>query len=109
MLSDSAAGSEMLEYELETANDEFRKRGKPQILPVRIGSEKPLEGVTGAILQRLNHCVWHSPDDGKRLHQRDRHRPRGAAQTQIERDPFGACGRSRSTGFDVLHRAANRS
>jgi serine/threonine protein kinase len=67
LLSDSAVGSEMLEYELETANDEFRKRGKPQILPIRIGSEKPLESVAGAILQRLHYCLWRGPEDDARL------------------------------------------
>jgi predicted Ser/Thr protein kinase len=67
LLSDASAGSEMLEYELETANDEFRKRGKPQILPVRIGSDKPLDGTTGAIVQRLHYCMWHGPEDDTRL------------------------------------------
>src|SRR5262249_55363496 len=55
LLSDSAAGSEMLEYELETAVDEHRKRGKPHVLPVRIGSDQPLRGVAGAIMQRLHY------------------------------------------------------
>ncbi len=67
LLSDSAAGSEMLEYELETANDESKKRGKPQILPIRIGSEKPLEGVTGALIQRLHYSFWKGPEDDARI------------------------------------------
>src|SRR5262249_10160129 len=67
LLSDSAAGSEMLEYELETATDEHRKRGKPQILPVRIGSDQPLSGLAGAILQRLHYCSWHGPGDDARV------------------------------------------
>jgi len=67
LLSDAAAGSEMLEYELETAGDEFRKRGKPRILPVRIGSDQPLGGVAGAILQRLNYSLWQGPEDDARL------------------------------------------
>ncbi|MBI1757066.1 MAG: TIR domain-containing protein, partial [Fimbriimonas ginsengisoli] len=63
LLSDAAAGSEMLEYELETASDEWRAHGKPRILPVRIGSAKPLGGVAGAICERLNYCLWHGPED----------------------------------------------
>jgi len=66
LLSDSAAGSEMLEYELETANDEFRKKGKPLILPIRIGSDKPLGGAIGAMVQRLNYCVWQGPEDDEK-------------------------------------------
>jgi serine/threonine protein kinase len=63
LLSDASAGSEMLEYELETASDEFRKRGKPRILPVRIGSDKPLGGVAGSVVERLNYCLWRGPED----------------------------------------------
>src|SRR5205807_1491217 len=37
----------------------------PQILPVRIGSTKPLEGVAGSIVQRLNYCLWQGPDDNE--------------------------------------------
>jgi serine/threonine protein kinase len=67
LLSDSAVGSEMLEYELETAADESRTRGKPRILPVRIGSDTLLGGVAGAILQRLHYCLWQGPGDDSRL------------------------------------------
>jgi hypothetical protein len=67
LLSDSAAGSEMLEYELETAGDESRAKGTPRILPVRIGSDTPLGGAAGAILQRLHFCLWEGPADDERL------------------------------------------
>ena len=66
LLSDAAAGSEMLEYELETAGDEFRKKGKPRILPVRIGTSKPMSGAIGAMLQRVNYCVWLGPEDDEK-------------------------------------------
>jgi hypothetical protein len=65
LLSDAAAGSEMLEYELETANDEFRQKGKPRILPIRIGSTKPLGGVAGSVVERLNYCLWNGPEDNE--------------------------------------------
>ena len=54
IVSDSALGSEMLEYELEIAADEHRRRGKPFILPVRVGEDRPLEGPVGSIVNPLN-------------------------------------------------------
>jgi serine/threonine protein kinase len=66
LLSNSSAGSDMLEYELETASDEARKRGKPHILPVRIGSPENLDGAAGAVLERLNYCQWNGPEDNAR-------------------------------------------
>ena len=67
LVSDSAAGSEMLEFELETAFDEYRKRGKPFLLPVRIGDDKPVEGTIGAIIKPLNYSVWRTADDNQRV------------------------------------------
>lgn len=67
LVSDSAAGSEMLEYELETAFDEYRKRGKPFLLPVRIGGDGPIDGTIGMILQPLNHTTWMGPEDNNRV------------------------------------------
>lgn len=67
LVSDSAAGSEMLEYEIETAFDEYRKRNKPFILPVRIGEDNPIEGPIGAILKPLNYTTWTGPQDDSRV------------------------------------------
>ncbi|MBI1755935.1 MAG: AAA-like domain-containing protein [Fimbriimonas ginsengisoli] len=67
ILSDASTGSEMLEYELETALDEHRSRGKPAILPVRLGSSKPLEGSIGAIVNPLNFTVWDDAEDDRRV------------------------------------------
>lgn len=67
IVSDSALGSEMLEYELEVAADEHRKRGKPFILPIRIGDDHPLEGPVGSIVNPLQFTVWKTPDDDKRV------------------------------------------
>ncbi|HEY3782313.1 MAG TPA: AAA-like domain-containing protein [Fimbriimonadaceae bacterium] len=67
MLSDAAAGSEMLEYELETAYDENRKSGKPQILPIRLGTDKKVEGSIGALVNAFNFKVWEGPQDNDRL------------------------------------------
>ncbi|RYZ62464.1 MAG: toll/interleukin-1 receptor domain-containing protein, partial [Proteobacteria bacterium] len=67
IVSDSALGSEMLEYELEVAADEHRKRGKPFILPVRVGEDRPLEGPVGSILNPLHFTVWRSPEDDAKV------------------------------------------
>ncbi len=59
--------SEMLEYEVETAHDQFLHSGKPILLPVRIGPEEPPEGAIVSILQPLHYFTWNSPDDDERL------------------------------------------
>ncbi|RYG88744.1 TIR domain-containing protein [bacterium] len=67
VVSDSALGSEMLEYELEIAAEEHRRRGKPFILPVRVGEDRPLEGPVGSIVNPLNFTVWGGPEDEPRV------------------------------------------
>lgn len=67
ILSDAATGSEMLEYELETAFDENKKRGKPFLLPVRVGTDKIVEGPIGAFVNTLNFSVWNGPQDNARV------------------------------------------
>ena len=67
LVSDASSGSEMLEFELETAFDEYRQRGKPFLLPVRIGEDKPLDNSIGAIIKPLNYTIWHGPDDNHRV------------------------------------------
>jgi hypothetical protein len=44
VLSNNSLSSEMIQYELETVADERRKAGRPMLLPVRIGTDLPLEG-----------------------------------------------------------------
>lgn len=65
ILSDSALGSEMLEYELETAFDENKRRGKPFLLPIRVGTDQPISGPVGTFLNGLNFSVWRSPSDDR--------------------------------------------
>jgi len=67
ILSDSALGSEMIEYELETAHDEQVNRGKPYLLPIRIGNERKIEGHVGSIVNHLNYSVWNGPEDNSRI------------------------------------------
>ncbi|HLK15177.1 MAG TPA: AAA-like domain-containing protein [Fimbriimonadaceae bacterium] len=67
ILSDSAAGSEMLEYEIETAFEENRHKGKPLLLPVRVGTDSPVAGSMGGFLNRLHFTIWLSHDDDARV------------------------------------------
>ncbi|MGV3614169.1 MAG: AAA-like domain-containing protein [Fimbriimonas sp.] len=67
VISDAAVGSEMLEYELETAYDENRKRGKPFLLPIRVGSDRKVEGTIGSYINGLNFSFWHGPEDDARV------------------------------------------
>jgi hypothetical protein len=67
VLSDAAAESEMLEYELETASDEFRKRGKPVLLSVRVGTDAPMPGPLGAHVNGLQYAVWRGPEDDEKI------------------------------------------
>ena len=59
--------SEMLEYEIETAHDQFLRTGKPVLLPVSIGGDAPLEGTVAAILAPLHCFTWIGPDNDEKL------------------------------------------
>ncbi|MGV3617698.1 MAG: AAA-like domain-containing protein [Fimbriimonas sp.] len=67
ILSDAATGSEMLEYELETAADGFRKTGRPRILPVRVGTDSRLEGPLGNYVNEFQYAFWCGPEDDESL------------------------------------------
>jgi hypothetical protein len=67
LLSDAAAGSEMLEYELDIALAQAATTGKPILLPVRVGSERPLDGPVGAMVNSLNFITWFGPDENPHL------------------------------------------
>ena len=67
IVSPQALQSEMLEFELETSHDQFVRTGKPVILPVRVGSNEPLEGPSAAILKPLHYFTWMGPEDDEKL------------------------------------------
>src|SRR5437588_7415667 len=67
LLSDSAMRSEMLEYEIETAFDENKKRGKPFLLPIRVGTDQVMDGAIGAYVNGLNFSVWRGPQDNQKV------------------------------------------
>ncbi len=67
ILSDAASGSEMLEYELETASNQFQSGGSPRVLPIRIGEMKPISGPIGLIVNGLQFAQWTDPSDDDKL------------------------------------------
>ncbi|MBX7133083.1 MAG: AAA-like domain-containing protein [Fimbriimonadaceae bacterium] len=67
IVSPQSLRSEMLEYEIETAQDQFVRTGKPVILPVRVGGDDGLEGNAAAILKPLHFFAWAGPEDDERL------------------------------------------
>lgn len=73
LLSERAALSEMVIYELQIARDQHDKTGKtgkagkPVILPVRIGKDDPIEGELASLLPPNKHALWTGPEDDDRL------------------------------------------
>lgn len=67
LLSDHAAGSEMVVHELRTAVEQQAATGKPRVLPVRIGTDEPIEGELNALLRTQPYGVWTGPQDDDRL------------------------------------------
>ena len=67
LLSAAAAQSEMLAWEVQTADDEARRRGRPRLLPVRVGFEGPLPPELGGILDRVQYVLWTAPADDTRV------------------------------------------
>jgi len=67
LLSDRAAGSEMVLYEVQTALNEMDRRGRPWILPVRVGTPEPVAGEMAGLLGRFQYRAWLGAADDARL------------------------------------------
>jgi len=67
ILSPASSGSEMLEYELETALDESRRRGIPKVIPVWVGDGGAPAGPLGSYLSGLRGVHWHGEHDDLKL------------------------------------------
>lgn len=67
IISDFSAESEMLQYQLEIAIDERRKRGKPQILPVWLNETASPAGPLSALNRNLYHAIWQNTGDNERV------------------------------------------
>jgi Adenylate cyclase, family 3 (some proteins contain HAMP domain) len=67
IVSPESMQSEMLEWELEAANDQQHRTGKPLILPVNIGAEGTARSAIMAVIAPLNQFYWSGPRDDQRL------------------------------------------
>ena len=68
LLSAASITSEMLTYEVQTANEAAQKQhGKPRILPIRINHDGALPDALASILNPIQYAVWNSPQDNDRL------------------------------------------
>src|SRR5205085_9466276 len=68
LVSDHSQYSEMLEYELISAQHAAARRGgKPRILPVRVGSGGLLREPIASLLNALPYTVWASTEDNSRV------------------------------------------
>ena len=68
LLSESSRHSEMLEYEVQTAQQAAQAQGgKPRLLPVRVGFSGPLGEPLGAILDPLHYSLWETDADDAQI------------------------------------------
>lgn len=67
LLSSASVRSEMLAYELQTADEARQATGKPRILPVRLAYSEPLPEPIASILDPLQFHLWSAPGDNPAL------------------------------------------
>ena len=67
LLSAASIVSEMLTFELETAQDSAQKIGKPRILPVRVNFQGEIGGSLGSIINPLQYALWNNSRDNETL------------------------------------------
>jgi len=68
LLSPAAAGSEMLAFEMQIADESSqRNNGRPRILPVRVNWEGPLPNQLAALLDRYQYALWRGPEDNESI------------------------------------------
>ena len=68
LISETATTSEMIEYEIQIANESAQERsGKPKILPIRIKYEGPLPQTLAIILDKIQYTLWSGPEDDNRI------------------------------------------
>jgi len=89
VLSERSAASEMVLFELQTAIDQFQQTGKPRILPIRVGSDKAIDGDVGALVSPFQFAVWSGPEDDasllKAVHQAVTDPPEPSPVERLER------------------------
>lgn len=68
LLSAASITSEMLTYEVQTANEAAQKQnGKPRLLPIRVNFEGALPDALASILNPIQYAAWSTPQDNQRL------------------------------------------
>lgn len=67
ILSESAMSGEMLQFQVETAIDERRNRGRPFILPIKVSTSRQPTGPVGALVSGLPFVEWQTPMHDVRL------------------------------------------
>ena len=67
IVSPKSLQSEMLEFEIEIANDQLMRTAKPILLPVRIGSSDVPEGVLSALISPHAQFAWTGEGDTQKL------------------------------------------
>lgn len=81
LLSQVSVTSEMLMFEVEIAAKAAQEQeGKPRLMPVRLGFEKPLPPELSPHLDRLQYVLWRGPDDDDALFE-------GVARALVEPPP----------------------
>jgi serine/threonine protein kinase len=93
LLSTASVTSEMMTYEVQTANDAAQnQKGKPRLLPVRINFEGALPDALAAILNPLQYATWSSPRDDQRVAREllaSIHKPPGQPVDPRKLEPIG--------------------
>jgi len=67
IVSDLNDDSDLVQFQLEIAIDERRKRGKPQIVPVWAKEGPTPDGPLAALNRNLHHAVWAGAEDNDRV------------------------------------------
>jgi class 3 adenylate cyclase len=68
LLSAASVTSEMLQYEVQIAHEAAQaQRGRPRLVPVRVGYTEPLEDPLNAYLGPIEYALWESPSDNEPL------------------------------------------
>ncbi|MEM9273595.1 MAG: AAA-like domain-containing protein [Cyanobacteria bacterium P01_F01_bin.143] len=67
LLSETSVKSEMVMREVEKANKLAHQQNKPQILPVRLAYEQPLQYPLSEYLDPINWAVWQDDNDTSNL------------------------------------------
>ncbi len=67
LLSEASVQSELIAFEIETANEAAQKSGKPQSFPVRVNYAGPLPDPLDNILSTKDCLHWNGPQDDARV------------------------------------------